>query len=425
MVIKIENTEKKVSLSVHDLISLYFDQGKRPIRDIGPSNPIYKKRRQIGTKVHTEWQQEQSEILTQSFKREYYLRVEFPHNKWTFIIRGRIDGLTGGERDDIHYVDELKSVATSFQKLIDQFGKDTWIKENYPSYVFQLQLYLYLLRFDSQFSSKTLIGRIILINIKDQERISYEVDANPLMETIVRNVLGGIITSAIARVEEEKESQRIENQLKFPFESLRRSQEQIIGDIGRAIVEKSNLGVCAPTGIGKTVSALFPALTYALTSNRTVFYSTAKNSQQVPVFKSMKLLLNSIPVANRGDLQTVFIIGKEQMCINEVFTCHASSCRYLERYTERLDIDRISSELLKSKFGSLITVKRLKEAGERYQLCPFELALDLSLSCRMIVGDYNYVFDPAVYLRRHFGERNGSPETLLIVDEAHNLPKRA
>ena len=144
-------------------------------------------------------------------------------------------------------------------------------------------------------------------------------------------------------------------------------------------------------------------------------FVTSKSSQQEIVKETIK------PILRQGlDMKVAFLKAAQKMCANDVFFCHEAHCPYARKYKDRRDESGIISRLLE---GSIITPEHVYEEAVREELCPFEVNVDVSLNCDLIVGDYNYVFDPAVQLRRLFFKKDYS-DWVLIIDEAHNLYER-
>ncbi|MHA1990727.1 MAG: ATP-dependent DNA helicase [Candidatus Hodarchaeales archaeon] len=426
MVIRLHPKNKEIFLNVQDIVTIYLEKEVEMPKQSGPSNPAVKKRKQMGTHVHTNWQTKQENKFVNTFKKEHFIKSRIEYNDWFFVVRGRIDGIIYDNQKDNEkiLVEEIKSTLDDGIAHPKKDERIAYLKRKYPHYLMQLQTYLYLMQLQDEFKSKTLIGKLIFINIRNHKHYTFEVLPEEKLLTKMYNAFEKILLNfqdKIIQIDHEKE---ILKDLKFPYKSLRNYQQQIIDDTYEIFEKKTQFGVCAPTGLGKTISTLFPAIKYALKNNKKIFYTTAKNSQQEIVYKTLQDILNPIPKALQTLIQAVFIVGKEQMCINEEFICHEASCQYLENYSEKLNLEGILIENSKLKFGSLFTVDRLKRLGKKRMVCPFELGLDLSLESRIIVGDYNYIFDPRVFLRRHFDVNSKDKEFILLIDEAHNLPGR-
>lgn len=201
-------------------------------------------------------------------------------------------------------------------------------------------------------------------------------------------------------------------QLRFPFKSLRKGQKELISETYAAIKAGHNLYASAPTGIGKTVSVIYPAVK-ALGKGRAdkIFYLTPKGSIQRNAEEAIMLMQK-----DGVYLKSITVSAKKKMCIDKS-DCDCDNCQFAEGYYDR--VSGAKKELLAKK--GHITSEDVLEVGRRHKVCPFELSLDASLVCDFIVCDYNYVFDPKVSLKR-FSDK--SEKYIVLVDEAHNLIER-
>lgn len=201
-------------------------------------------------------------------------------------------------------------------------------------------------------------------------------------------------------------------QMAFPFPSFREGQHELAAQVYYAIREKSALLAQAPTGTGKTMAVLFPALK-ALADGHTakIFYLTARTTQQEAALHAARRI-------HAPHLRAVVISAKEKMCVYDQPICREGDCPRAEGYYDRL------GEALQqmSALDGVFSPDEIRAHAAKHFLCPFELSLDLSLSCDLIICDYNYAFDPRVRLQRFFTAGRGF---VLLVDEAHNLPDRA
>ncbi len=213
--------------------------------------------------------------------------------------------------------------------------------------------------------------------------------------------------------------------LPFPYPELRDAQRDFINDAYRAVKGGRRLLVCAPTGIGKTVSALYPALR-AMGKGETdkIFYLTAKTVTGNAAADAVREMARSAP-----SLRCIFVMAKERTCpLTELKApVGVSRCRICPlmdeigrvSYEERRDSALL--ELLKA--GPVLDSATVQRVADKHRLCPYELSLDASEYCEVIICDYNYVFDPSVRFKRYFEGRRG--RYAFLVDEAHNLPDRA
>ena len=171
----------------------------------------------------------------------------------------------------------------------------------------------------------------------------------------------------------------------------------------------------APTGIGKTMSTLFPYIK-ALEKDEDgkIFYLTAKNSGKLNAEKAIKILKE-----DGLFIKNITITAKEKMCFCKESACNPDECPFAVGYYNKIK-DVIKDSIL--SFDSF-DYDAIYYIAQKYQVCPFELELDLALFSDVIICDYNYVFDPISYMKRFFDEE--SSHYLLLVDEAHNLVDRS
>jgi DNA excision repair protein ERCC-2 len=202
--------------------------------------------------------------------------------------------------------------------------------------------------------------------------------------------------------------------LVFPFSDYRPGQRELAVAAYRVLANGGRLFLAAPTGIGKTISVLFPAVK-ALGEGKLerIFYLTARTVGRAIAEKAL------VDLRRAGlKLRAVTLTAKEKVCVREGHPCDPMTCpRALGYY------DRVKPAIIEALEQEEITRSVLETVGQKHQVCPFELSLDVSVWADAIICDYNYVFDPQVYLRRHFAEDGGAYG--LLIDEAHNLVDRA
>jgi DNA excision repair protein ERCC-2 len=351
-----------------------------------------------GTEVHQTLQKKRNET-EKSFQREVLVKILTEVQGWKFIISGRADIVY--ENEGILVIEEIKSVSD-----LDNFNLESTIAEEY-----RLQLLLYghyFLQLERKIQC-----RLILSDIFTGKDKIIEVPAQDLSEYI-QSQCETILTSWEQDRKLKAEQQERAKTVIFPFEKYRPHQEEIIQKTVQCLRKRERLMLLAPSGLGKTVGTLYPALKYALKNNLRVFAITSKTTQQriyqetLQIFDKKKARFNSI-----------ILTAKEKLCVNSVFICEKSICPYLANY-ENVSLDTIISEMLTRQ---VIDARYIRKTAKSHTICPFELSLDCSLHCDVIVGDYNYVFHPYIKLRRYFDK--SYDDALLIVDEAHNLPFRA
>ncbi len=231
-------------------------------------------------------------------------------------------------------------------------------------------------------------------------------------------------------------------EMEFPF-PYREGQKELATYVYQTIYHKRKLFIEAPTGAGKTISTVFPALK-AMGEGlcERIFYLTAKTITRTVADDTINLL------RERGlKLKSVILTAKDKICFMRgpadgnplqtqyadgvvngekgVFArpnqpeCNPAACPYAKGHYDR--VNEAMYELL--THADNFTRERIEEYARRYQVCPFEMCLDMSLFADAVICDYNYLFDPHVYLRRFFAE-GVRGEYIFLVDEAHNLVER-
>ena len=212
----------------------------------------------------------------------------------------------------------------------------------------------------------------------------------------------------------------------FPYTEIRDGQESMVKTIYRGIVKGKNVFVQAPTGIGKTISSLYPAIR-AMGEGRVdkIFYLTAKAQTRREAWGALKKLHSA-----GAKLKSIVISAKDSVCvcpkkINSGLSasnfCNSFDCEFAKGYYDR--VNGAIRELVENYSG--YTQALISSVANKHRVCPYELSLDLSLLCDVIICDYNYIFDPMIYFQRYFGEEGERGRYVFLIDEAHNLPDRA
>ncbi len=398
MTIRFDQTTPTVWLSVGDLLTAESFPGGVSVA------PMLRQRAAMGRHVHTVHQAEQLAVQP-SYRAEVAIQHQMLVDAYTVHIQGRIDGLY--EDDAGLIVEEIKSL------LVPEEQFPAIELSDYPLYERQLALYVYLLR---QQHVGPVRGHLVLVNLAAEQQKTLVVDPDGSQsEAWLVQQLRRIIARYEARLARAARRRSQLQRLQFPFPSLRPYQDTMMEQIRLALQDRSCVLLSAPTGIGKTVAALYPAVEYALREGLRLFFVTAKTTQQqLAVDTLQQMAQQGVPFT------AVHLRAKEKSCLNEVYYCHESLCGFAKDYANKIEHSGVIDSLLNLP---LVGPDTCAEAGRRYQICPFELSLDVALEADVIVGDYNYVFDPGVYLRRFFQDTSYD-DCLLIIDEAHNLYAR-
>ena len=211
----------------------------------------------------------------------------------------------------------------------------------------------------------------------------------------------------------KKRNESMEN-LEFPFE-YRKGQRKMVSGIYHAISKKEQIFIQAPTGVGKTMSAVFPAVrAIGQGMAETVFYLTARTITRTVAQDAFEIL------RDRGLLfKVITITAKEKLCFCDKPECDPEKCSYAKGHYDRINDAVYELWTTEQSFDR----ETLLRHAQKWQVCPFEMSLDLAIWMDGVICDYNYVFDPNVCLKRFFGE-NVSGNYLFLIDEAHNLVDR-
>ncbi len=345
----------------------------------------------------------------EGFQSEVSVSATFESGGVRYIISGRADGVLT-EKDGTLTVVEYKTVTHS---AFDRAHKS--------AYTAQLMIYAALLCIERDLTE---IVTRLTISVADLSR------TRNVERKRTREELELALHAFIAKISQKAQNEVLAvrdvhprlAKLKFPHPSLREGQRQLIGAVRAAVKGGQRLFVQAPTGIGKTVSVLYGAVRAMGESDvRRLFYLTAKASTRREAYAACGKLASV-----GANLKVIVLNAKEQMCPRRQagmpFICDSESCQLAKGYYERCG-DAIG-ELIRTYHG--YPTGAILKMAEKYSICPYELSLDLSEYCDIIICDYNYAFDPSVKLRRYFSdEARGVGENVFLIDEAHNLPERA
>lgn len=221
----------------------------------------------------------------------------------------------------------------------------------------------------------------------------------------------------------------------FPYPKVRKQQENLINDVAEAVLNKKHLVVHAPTGLGKTVAALAPALTYALKNKKTIFFLTSRHTQHMIAIETLQKIKDSFDV----DFTAVDIIGKQHMCMQDVEAfkgkdfsefCKSlkenNSCLFFSNTKKGHTKPTALAEQLISDIRSILPLhsETILKYCRHKELCPYEISMMLAEKADVIIADYYYIFHPSIrdnFLAKIKKDLN---DIIVIVDEGHNLPSR-
>lgn len=382
---------KKIKISVRDLVSYVFMSGDLSSKHMKMDRAL------LGTLVHQKLQKEMGDNYT----KEYSLKEEILFDNVEFLIEGRADGII--ELDNDFIVDEIKSTFKSLDYLKDNPS---------PEHEAQLKLYAYM--YCKEKSLKKIRGQLRYYNLDSEETIviSYNLEMDKL-KNFVDDMLSNYVAKAKLIIKHIIDRKTTSKDIAFPFDNYRKNQRNMLVAVYQTILNKSKLFVEAPTGIGKTVSSIFPAIkALNKVENSKIFYLTAKSSTKKVAEETMKILID------KGlKMRATIITAKEKICMNDECICEPEYCPYAKDFFTKL---KKSEEILANNY--MFNRDFIEECARKYELCPFELSLNLAYSSDIVVCDYNYYFDPRVAFKRE--DFNDNSNEILLVDEAHNLENR-
>lgn len=316
-------------------------------------------------------------------------------------VEGRADGIIQ-EQDGVA-VDEIKGVLRSLEHVTEPVGV----------HLAQAKCYAYL--YARENGQKEMTVQMTYCNLETEEikrfRETYSFEK---LEEWFFSVLEEYRKWASWQLrwrETRKESIR---QIEFPF-PYREGQRDLAAAVYRTIARKKKLFIQAPTGAGKTISTIFPAVKAVGEGlGDKLFYLTAKTIARTVAEEAFALL------KQQGlRYKTVTLTAKEKICRCEETECNPDACPYARGHFDRINDAVFDMITTQETFGR----EELEAQADKWMVCPFELSLDVSLWVDAVICDYNYVFDPRAHLKRFFAE-NVKGDYLLLIDEAHNLVER-
>lgn len=377
-------------LSVRELVEFLFQTGD--LQTTSQNN----ERANLGSKIHRLLQLESKE----DYQCEVYLKQTTQIDDITFIIDGRADRIL--HKNNTIIIDEIKTTAIPYDEIDDTIFIH-WAQAYCYGYIYAYQQKL------EELTIQLTYYQIETNTTKQfQRQLSFHQLKNFYMDFLMQYLKWAKLSQNLRIT-----SSKTLKSLRFPFPQYRQGQHQFAAAVYKTILDKKTLFVQAPTGIGKTISTLFPSLK-AIGENKIdkIFYLCAKNI-------TAKVACDTILLIQSQDVsfKTVHITAKDKICFLEERNCDPKHCPYAKGYYNRNK--QALYELLTSK--DFMSKDVICSIASKYTICPFELSLDASLYADVIICDYNYVFDPRVYLKRFFTEKGNYA---FLVDEAHNLIDR-
>lgn len=382
-----------VRISVRNLVEFILRNGDL----VSGSSASDKEAMLKGSRLHRKIQKQ----MGSHYQPEVSLKKDTEYDDLILRVEGRADGIFS--QDDRFCIDEIKGVYKNLELM----------EEPVPVHRAQALCYAW-----------------IYLDEHEMEEIDVQMTYAHLDTEVIKRFRETLTRAELKQWYEEltdsyhrwlayqiewrkKRNESMEN-LEFPF-AYRKGQREMVSGIYHAISKKEQIFIQAPTGVGKTMSAVFPAVrAIGQGMAETVFYLTARTITRTVAQDAFEIL------RDRGLLfKVVTITAKEKLCFCDKPECDPEKCPYAKGHYDRINDAVYELWTTEQSFDR----ETLLRHAQKRQVCPFEMSLDLAIWMDGVICDYNYVFDPNVCLKRFFGE-NVSGNYLFLIDEAHNLVDR-
>ena len=386
--------ETIIRISVRSLVEFILREGDIDNR---VSGSMEKDAMLLGGKIHRKIQSR----MGTNYTAEVPLKIQMPCDGFVLQIEGRADGVL--KDDGKVLIDEIKGILRSLEHL----------EAPVPVHLAQAKCYAYI--YAVQNSLKCIDVQMTYCQMETEEirRFCQEFEFQEL-----QTWFQDLVTQYEKWAKFEIEWRNVRNdsirQIEFPF-PYREGQRDLVVSVYRTILRKKKLFIQAPTGVGKTMATVFPAVRAVGEGlGEKIFYLTAKTIMRTVAEQAFSLL------KEKGLLyKTITLTAKEKICFCEEAECNPDACPYAKGHFDRVN-DAVFDLITHSGDWSR---EVLEEQAKKHMVCPFEMSLDVSNWADAVICDYNYAFDPQAHLKRFFSE-SGKGEYLFLIDEAHNLVER-
>ena len=382
-----------IRISVRNLVEFILRHGDIDNRTGGAD----KEAMQQGGRIHRKIQRQQGA----EYRAEVPLKYQIACDGFILSVEGRADGII--ELPKRVVIDEIKGVFKDLKRL----------KEPQLLHLAQAKCYAYI--YAEQKNLEEIGVQMTYCNLDTEEiRRFQEVYTRAELKKWFEELVSEYEKWARYQMEWRAKRNASIKTVEFPFE-YRDGQKKLVASVYRTILRKKKLFIQAPTGVGKTMAAVFPAVkAVGEELGEKIFYLTAKTITRTVASQAFEIL-------RKQDLKmkVITLTAKEKICFCEETICNPDACPYAKGHFDR--VNAAVYELLTST--DEMSREVLEEQARKWNVCPFEMALDVSQWVDAVICDYNYVFDPNAHLKRFFGD-GVKGEYLFLIDEAHNLVER-
>lgn len=397
--------EQVIRISVRALVEFILQSGDIDNRIASADKDAM----QMGARMHRKIQRQ----MGSSYHPEVTMKIQVPFEGFTLQIEGRADGVM--ETDEGTVIDEIKGV---FKNL------DT-MKEPVQVHLAQAKCYAFIYGEQNGLDSMGVQMTYCHLETEEIRRFRSEYEMEELRKWFYE-LTDQYEKWARFQVEWKKLRNQSIKQTEFPYE-YREGQKELVTSVYRTILRKKKLFIQAPTGVGKTMATVFPAVKAVGEGlAEKLFYLTAKTITRTVAQQAFEILKEG-PHREKGQIseseqmryKTIVLTAKEKICFCDKAECNPDYCPYAKGHYDRIN-DAVYEMITETDD---LSRSAIEQQAKKWQVCPFELGLDLSLWADAVICDYNYVFDPNARLKRFFGD-NVKGEYLFLIDEAHNLVER-
>ena len=383
-----------IRISVRNLVEFILREGNIDNRTGGGQDP---ENMQMGSRIHRKIQRQ----MGSDYQAEVPLKTEIVCDGFTLKIEGRADGLIHTKEQVM--VDEIKGVLRELDRVQEPAG----------IHLAQAKCYASMVAEQEGVDEIGVQMTYCQMETEEVKRFQYSYRSNEL-KVWFDEVIRQYEKWAKFQIEWRKARNASVKGIEFPF-PYRKGQRDLAVSVYRTILRKKKLFIQAPTGVGKTISTVFPAVkAVGEELGEKIFYLTAKTITRTVAEQAFETLREQ-----NLKFKVITLTAKEKICFCEETSCNPDDCPYAKGHFDRVN-DAVYELLMRE---DVMSREVLEAQARKHKVCPFEMALDVSTWVDGVICDYNYVFDPDARLRRFFAE-GGAGGYLFLIDEAHNLVER-
>ena len=383
-----------IRISVRNLVEFILREGNIDNRTGGGQDP---ENMQMGSRIHRKIQRQ----MGSDYQAEVPLKTEIVCDGFTLKIEGRADGLIHTKEQVM--VDEIKGVLRELDRVQEPAG----------IHLAQAKCYASMVAEQEGVDEIGVQMTYCQMETEEVKRFQYSYRSNEL-KVWFDEVIRQYEKWAKFQIEWRKARNASVKGIEFPF-PYRKGQRDLAVSVYRTILRKKKLFIQAPTGVGKTISTVFPAVkAVGEELGEKIFYLTAKTITRTVAEQAFETLREQ-----NLKFKVITLTAKEKICFCEETSCNPDDCPYAKGHFDRVN-DAVYELLMQE---DVMSREVLEAQARKHKVCPFEMALDVSTWVDGVICDYNYVFDPDARLKRFFAE-GGAGGYLFLIDEAHNLVER-